>query len=54
MPADQALIQAATVVEGLAAKIEDEARRSSFLSAPQVQRVLEQAARGADLPPYDR
>ncbi|HET9918911.1 MAG TPA: AAA family ATPase [Ktedonobacteraceae bacterium] len=54
MPAGQALTQAATVVEGLAAKIEDEARRSSFLSAPQVQRVLEQAARGADLPPYDR
>jgi len=41
MPADQAFAQAATIVQGLAGKIEDEALRTSFLAAPQVRHVLE-------------
>ncbi len=41
MPADQAFAQAATIVQGLAGKIEDEALRTSFLAVPQVRHVLE-------------
>ena len=44
MPAAQACAQAATIVEELAGKIEDEALRTNFLAAPQVRRVLEQGA----------
>jgi DNA-binding SARP family transcriptional activator len=43
--ADQAYAQAVSVVQELAQKIEDEALRTSFLTAPQVRHVLEQAAR---------
>lgn len=50
MPAGQAFAQAASVVQALARKIEDEALRSSFLAAPRVRRVLEQ---GANLSPRE-
>lgn len=43
-PANQAFAQAATVVQELVGKTEDEALRTSFLTASQVQRVLEQGA----------
>lgn len=45
MLADQAYAQAVSVVQALAERIEDEALRTSFLTAPQVQRVLEHAIR---------
>jgi len=43
--ADQAYAQAVSVVQALAEKIEDGALRTSFLTAPQVRRVLEHVAR---------
>ena len=43
MPAGQAQSQAATVIQELALKISDEVRRSNFMAAPQVQRILKQA-----------
>lgn len=43
--AGQAYAQAVSVIQELAEKIEDEALRTNFLTAPQVQRVLTQAAR---------
>ncbi len=43
--AGQAYVRAATVVQELAEKIVDETMRTSFLAAPQVRRVLEQAVR---------
>ena len=42
--ADQAYAQAVSVVQALAERIEDGALRTSFLTAPQVRRVLEHAA----------
>ncbi|MGH7868337.1 MAG: hypothetical protein ACREP9_12115, partial [Candidatus Dormibacteraceae bacterium] len=51
--ADQAFTQAAIVVQELAEKIEDEALRSSFLTAPRVRRVLEHGAQGAGRSPHD-
>ena len=44
LPAGQACAQAATIVQELAGKIEDEALRTNFLAAPQVRRVLNQGA----------
>jgi DNA-binding SARP family transcriptional activator len=49
MPAGHVLAQAATVVQELAGKIEDEALRTNFLAAPRVRRVLEQGADGIGL-----
>jgi predicted ATPase/DNA-binding SARP family transcriptional activator len=43
-PASHAFARAATVVQELAGKIEDEALRTSFLAASQVRHVLEQEA----------
>ncbi|GAC1401327.1 MAG: hypothetical protein NVSMB49_15440 [Ktedonobacteraceae bacterium] len=48
-PAGQAFAQAASVIQELAGKIEDEALRSSFLAAPRVRRVLEDG--GGRTPP---
>jgi hypothetical protein len=39
--AHQAFSQAAQILQGLAAKIEDEGLREGFLAAPRVRRVLE-------------
>ena len=52
-PAGQAFVQAATVVQELAGKIEDETLRSSFLAAPRVRRVLEQGTHGTGLSSHD-
>ena len=43
--ADQAYAQAVSVVRDLAERIEDEVLRTSFLTSPRVQRVLEHTAR---------
>jgi DNA-binding SARP family transcriptional activator/predicted ATPase len=48
-----AFAEAATLIQGLAQGIEDEALRTHFLAAPQIQQVLQQAQRLANQVPQD-
>jgi hypothetical protein len=46
--------EAATIIQGLAEGIKDEARRSRFLAGPQIQPVVQHAQGATCIPPKSR